>query len=380
MTDKDKKTALEFFPPTLIREARREDDEAICALMKRTFMPGRISLTMDCQPSFFSAIDVEGYAHRTAVAENNHRIVGVVSMSKRRLYLNGVPEDFGYIGGLRIDSSLRNTTILVRLHNILKKWHQEGFGVRFYLSAIPYDNVGARNIMTSGRAGFPDCTDMGVLYNAAIPLFRRRLPRPQKGLRIVRGTAVGADAIAEFLNRNGSRRQFFPVYTADDITADNGILRGLHPDDFYVAVEKDRIRGAMACWDQLPFRRMLIADYPWYLHWSKRLSAPLAGILHTAPMPEPGEPLRNIVAACIAIENNHPKIFNLLLQTILHNKYDTGKAFLVVGLMEKDPLLSALKSRLHISTRTCIYIMTGDGCNILTEMDERPLYLELGAL
>ena len=169
MTDKDKKTALDFFPPTLIREARREDDEAICALMKRTFMPGRIPLTMDCQPSFFSAIDVEGYVHRTAVAENNHRIVGVVSMSKRRLYLNGVPEDFGYIGGLRIDSSLRNTTILVRLHNILKKWHQEGFGVRFYLSAIPYDNVGARNIMTSGRAGFPDCTDMGVLYNAAIP-------------------------------------------------------------------------------------------------------------------------------------------------------------------------------------------------------------------
>ena len=196
----------------------------------------------------------------------------------------------------------------------------------------------------------------------------------------MRGTAVGADAIAEFLNRNGSRRQFFPVYTADDITADNGILRGLHPDDFYVAVERNKISGVMACWDQLPFRRMLIADYPWHLHWFKRLSAPLAGILHTAPMPEPGEPLRNIVAACIAIENNHPKIFNLLLQTILHDHYDTGKAFLVVGLMEKDPLISALKSRLHISTRTCIYMMSGNGYNILSEMDERPPYLELGAL
>jgi hypothetical protein len=380
MTDKDKTYSHKLSSRTIIREAQLEDDAQICALIQLNAMPGSISSTTDCKPSFFNAIEVEGFAHRVAVAESNKQIVGVVSMAKRRILLNGTSVDIGYIGSLRIDQSFRSTIILARLIHITKKWHNDGFGVRYYLSAIPQGNVIARNIMTSGRAGLPTSKDIGILYNAAIPILKHRPPRLPDSMRVVRGSAVGAVMIAEFLNRIGKEKQFFPVYTADDIMAEDGILRGLHLDDFYVALTGDQIIGVTACWNQLPFRRTLITGYPWYLRWLKHLSAPFANILHMAPIPNPGEPLRNVVAACIAIAENNQQIFELLLNTILHNEYNTGKAFLIVGLMEADPLKSVLHRYLHIPTRTCIDAYSWDGRNALSELDGRIPYTELGGL
>jgi hypothetical protein len=380
MTDKSKTCSHESSSRMIVREARLDDDEKICDLILRNSVVGGISSTMDCKPSFFNAIDVEGFMHRVAVAESNHQIVGVVSMSKRKVFINEISTDIGYIGSLRIDSSFRSTTILARLIHITKKWHHEGFGVQYYLSAIPKGNVSARNIMTSGRAGLPTSTDIGILYNAAIPIFKRRVPPPPNGLQVVRGSAVGAARIAEFLNRTGKEKQLFPVYTADDIMAEGGILRGLHLDDFYVALDGDHILGVSACWDQLPFRRMLITGYPWYLRCLKYVSAPLARFWNMAPIPNPGEPLRNVFASCIAVKENNKQIFELLLNTLLHHLHNKGKAFLVVGLMESDPLMSVLNKYFHIPARTFIDVASWDGPDVLSKLKGRIPYIELGGL
>ena len=380
MTDENKKYMQDLSSRIIIREARLEDDAQICDLIRRTSMPGSISMTTDFKPSFFSAIEVEGYAYRVAVAETNNQIVGVRPLFKRRIFLNGTSVDFGYIGSVRMDPSFRGKKILAQLIQFMNKWNNEGFCFPYYLFSVIQDYVAAKEIFTSGRLGLPPNECFGILYNAAIPIFKRRLPRLPDGIRVVRGSEVGAVKIAEFLNRTGREKQFFPVYTADDIMADDGILRGLHLDDFYVAIKEDQIVGVTACWNQLPFRRTLITGYPWYLRWLKHLSAPLANILHMEPFPNPGEPLRNVVAACIAVANNNQQIFDLLLNTILHNEYNTGKAFLVVGLMEGDPLLPVLNKYMHIPSRTCIYMASWDGLDVLSKLDGPVPYMELGGL
>jgi hypothetical protein len=380
MTDENKTHTHESSSRVILREARLEDDAQICALMRSISMPGRISMTADCEPSFFAAVEVEGYAHRVIAVESNHQIVGVGLMAKRRMFLNGTNTEVGYISSLRIDPSARNRTTIARGNHIMKQWHNEGFGVPFYLCAILQDNLTARNVLTSGRAGLPASRDIGTLYAAAIPLVKRRLPRLSGNIRVVRGSAIGAVRIAEFLNRTGSEKQFFPVYTADDIMADDQILRGLQLDDFYVAITGDHIAGVIARWNQLPFRRTLVTGYSGYLRWLKPLVASLADVLHLAPIPNPGEPLRNVLAACIAVAGNNQQIFKLLLNTILYHEYNTGKAFLIAGLMESDPLLPALRKYLHIPTRTCLYAMAWDGLDALSGLDGRVPYLELGGL
>lgn len=380
MTDKNKGHASDISPRFLLREGRLDDDAQICTLMRSISMPGSISLTTDCEPSFFAAIEVEGYAHRVIVAESDHQIAGVGLMSKRRMFLNGISTDIGYLSSLRLDPSIRNKTTLTQGIQMVRQWHRDGFGVPFYLCAILQDNRIARNMLTSGRAGLPSSQHVGTLYAAAIPLLKRRLPRLPEGFRVVRGSKVGALRIAEFLNRTGSEKQFFPVYTAEDIMAEDHLLRGLRLDDFYVAISRDEIAGVIACWNQLPFRRTLVTGYSGYMRWLKAFISPFTRAMRMASIPNPGEPLRNVFAACIAIAGNDQQIFEALLNTILHDEHNTGKTFLLVGLMEGDPLLSALRKYLHVPTRTCIYALSWDGHHTLPNRNGRIPYLELGSL
>lgn len=380
MTDKKIVTTQESFARVLIREGHQEDDAQICAQIRRNTMPGRISLASDYEPSFFSAIEVEGYEPRVIVAESGDQIVGTGLMTKRRVYLNGNPSVVGYISSLRTDLSIRSTTAIARGNRLMKQVNDEWTDVPFFLCAILRDNLNARQIITSGRVGLPPCKEIGTMCSVAIPLIKRRLPRLSDSIKIMRGGVVGAVRIVEFLNRIGKEKQFFPVYTVDDLISDNGILKGLALDDFYVAVNGDRILGVIACWNQLPFRRMVVSGYAGYVCCLKPLLTPLASALHLAPMPNPGESLRNVYASCIAIEDNNPQIFKQLLNAILSNEYNTGKSFLVTGLMENDLLLPALKKYLHIPTRTCIYAMSWDGLEAVNQLDGRYPYLELGGL
>lgn len=343
-------------------------------------MSGRISMTTDYEPSFFEAIEVDGHAHRVVVAEYDHQIVGIGLMCRRRVFLNGAPAEVGYIGGLRVDKSFRGTTTLFRGNQLMKQWDKELFDVPFYLSAIVRDNEEARQVLTSGRAGLPHAREIGILYNAAIPFVRRRRPRVSGDVRVVHGGTVGAEQIADFLNRIGKEKQLYPVYTAQDILADRGILRGLRLDDFFVAVKGDAILGVIACWNQLPFRRTLVTGYSGVLRAIRPVASALAGLLRIAPIPSPGEALTNVFASCMAIAGNDERIFKLLMDSLLYEKYNTGKSMLVAGLMEKDPLVNALHGYLHIPARSCVYALSWKGFDALSGLDERVPYVELAGL
>jgi hypothetical protein len=263
----------------------------------------------------------------------------------------------------------------------MAKWHQEGFEFPHYLFAVLQDNMIARNIFTSGLPGVPPIEYVGTLYSAAIPLFKRRHLSLPGSIKIVRGSMVGAVKIAEFLNRTGRKKQFFPVYTANDIMSETGILRGLYLDDFYIALKGNQIVGLTACWNQMAFARVIITGYPWYLQVLNRLSSPfLSHIFKMAPLPKPEETAKNVCAACIAVEDNNQQIFESLLNTILNDQYNTGKTCLVVGLMESDPLSPVLHKHWHLPSRTCIYMASWKGFDILSNPNEQIPYIEAASL
>jgi hypothetical protein len=364
----------------LFREGRRDDDEQIRALMKSVSMPGPIALTADCDPSFFDAVEIEGHDRYVFVVEVEKRLVGLGMVSKRRVYLNGIPTDVGYLSNLRSDPSVRGRAIVMAFNQFIDEWLKSKYGVPFYLSAILKNNLRARKALEGGRINFLQVKEIGRLYNAAIPLLKRPCPKTPAGVRMVRGDAVGAEAIAEFLNTAGSRRQFFPVYTAHDIESDTGILRGLKLTDFHIAIRGDHITGTMACWNQSAFRRMMVTSYSGTMKWLKFLIAPVMKMLHLAPIPNPGDSFKSLHTACIAIENNDPDIFRLLLQAILYDRYKSGNTFVTAGLMEEDPLLPALKQFLHFPLSTCIYAFSREGLDAVNNLDSRGIYIEAAGL
>jgi hypothetical protein len=367
-------------PSLLIREATPADDAQICAQILRNAMPGRISLAASHDPSFFASAQVEGYIRRVSVAERDGRIVGMGLMAKRRVFLNGIPAEVGYTSSLRTDPSIRGGTAVARGSRLMKQWHEEDLHAPFYLCCIIKDNVLARRILTSGRAGMPAAHEIGTMYVASIPLLHRPRTRPPDGLRIVRGGAVGAEAIIECLSNHGRSKQFFPVYTIEDLLEQDGILRGLHVNDFHVAISGDRVVGVVACWNQLAFRRMVVAGYSGGMRLVRSLLSPIARMLGLAPLPNPGDAVQSVSAACIAIEDNEPGVFRALLDSVLQAEHGTGKTFLTVGLMEQDPLSEVTRRYLHLPTRSCIYALQWGGVGAAAELDGRLPYVELGSL
>lgn len=282
---------------------------------------------------------------------------------------------------MRTDPSIRNTTVLARGNRLFKQFHDDDLRAPFYLCCILNDNALAQRVFTSGRAGLPAAKDMGTLYTATIPLLKRRQRGVKDGIRIVSGGRVGAEAIVDCLNRCGKSKQFYPVYTLDDLLADDGILRGLHLDEFHVAIVGDRVVGVTACWNQLAFRRMVVAGYCGSMRLLKPALSPVARMLGLAPLPNPGDAVRSVLAACIAVEDNDPRVFKALLHSILHDQHRSGKTFLMVGLMEQDPLLQVARQYLHLPTRSGVYALQWDGVDQATQaLDGRVPYLELGSL
>ncbi|MBP7766093.1 MAG: GNAT family N-acetyltransferase [Deltaproteobacteria bacterium] len=380
MSGEEKTETVRNGQALILREARPEDNEQICAVMRRNAMPGRISLTSDCSPSFFDAASVEGYRRRAILAEAGREIVGVGLVSARKVFLNGRPAEIGYIGSVRLDPPYRGKAIVQQGVEVVKQWHEETFGVPFYLCAVLGENIRAKRVVTGSQGGWPAYRHVGRLYTAALPLIPRSKPTVLSGLRVVRGSVAGAGEIAAFLERVGREKQFYPVYTAEDIQNGEGVLRGLGLDDFYVALEKDRIRGVLACWNQLPFKRILVAGYAGYMRPLRFLAAPFVKALRLTPIPAPGQPLRNLYAACLAVEENDPRFFSALLSAALCDRHNTGCLCLLMSLMESDPLLPGLKKYLHVPVRTDIYAFSWHHPEALDAIDRRLPYLEQASL
>ena len=336
-------------------------------------MPGAMALAFAHEPAFFDAIEVEGDDPQVVVGEQDGQLVGAGLVTVRRVYLNGAAAEVGYLSSLRADPAIRGTTALARGFRFYRRVHEAQRRVPFYLSTIMEDNVAAREILTSGRAGLPSYHEIGRYQTLALPLLRQSTPRLPAGLRIVAGSAVGAEEIAAFLRETGRTRQCYPAYTAEELQAPTGLLRGLAVDNFAVAFTGDHIQGVMAAWNQLPFRQHVVTGYQGWLRWAR----PLLGCL----LPPTGAPVRSLLAACIAIRDDDPAVFRALLRHLLKTHTGSAHRFLFVGLAGTDPLLSVACEPWHLTLHSRIYAVEwGDGRSAVAALDARVPYLELGSL
>ncbi|HVP73925.1 MAG TPA: hypothetical protein VMS30_09320, partial [Phycisphaerales bacterium] len=92
------------------------DDASLRRLLRENPMGGRISVSLECEPSFLDAMSIEGGFHQTIVARETDaaRIVAMGSRSVREAFVNGLPTRIGYLGQLRIDPSHRRRAGLLR--------------------------------------------------------------------------------------------------------------------------------------------------------------------------------------------------------------------------------------------------------------------------
>ena len=358
--------------------ADKRDDAQLRALLARNPVPGAIEVTYCREPDYFLGCGIMGDKVEVGVCRKNEaEIVGIAQRSSRMMYYNGTPERVGYLSQLRLDKQYWGQGLTREGFRYGKSLHAAN-DVRGYITTIIELNKRARAILENPRDPFPFYHDIGRVYTLALMVRKPPAAPPlPDGVTLSRGGDVVE--IVEFLNRVGSRRQFFYQYCAEDFS--NGRLHDLRLDDVFVARRNGQIIGTLAYWNQSNFKQTIITGYNVGLSLAKPFYNVYLRMTGAKPLPRAGEKLEHAYAALACVEGDDPHIFECLLAEVYALAYQQGDAYLMLGIHADDPLLPVAQSIQHIAYRSRLYAVTWDeDTRFYDELDGRTPHIEIATL
>ncbi|MBU1043646.1 MAG: hypothetical protein KJ915_04520 [Candidatus Omnitrophica bacterium] len=361
-----------------IRLAQTSDDAQLRKLMHKTIMPGHIKIRYAREPNFFEGVKISGEPAQVIVADNDGEIMAVGCRSINTLYVNAEPQPVGYLSGLRLMENVQNRTVLVRGYSYLKRLHNDK-KTKAYLTTIIQGNDKAIRILTSKRASLPAYISMGAYLTYVLPVgSRARNNSSEQGIDIISGEQIPVNELLTFLNKEGSRRQFFPECSENK----NSLFKFIGRENILVARKDGKIKGMFAVWNQKKFKQHIVAGYtPAFKILRPFLNIGLK-LKGCRPLPSKGEKLNSAVISLVCFQADDSHIFSLLLQRALSKAAENGLHQLIIGLHERDPLCLSMKKFFHTIYRSQLYLVYWeDGISFYNSLDKNKIpYLELGIL
>ena len=289
-----------------------DDDADLRHILAATPMEGSMVISFRREPSYFAAAAVDGRFRQVVAARHvdSGRLVGFGSRSiTERFRQWSRRHRVGYLSSLRLLEEHRNFGLVARGYRYFRGLHSDG-QTEFYLTTIAEKNRPALELLTSGRAGLPHYQPAGTFHTVAIPVANRNTRTSiAPGLTLRAAEPADCELILSFLQSEGSRRQFFPCYTQEDLVGDDGLLRGLSLRNLMLAFRGQQLVGFAGWWDQRSFRQTVIERYRAPLGW---LRAPYNGIAPLAGRPRlsaPGVPLRDVYLALPLVLDDDEQVF-----------------------------------------------------------------------
>ena len=353
--------------------ATNEDDKLLRDCLRNSEIEGSISVAFETAPSFFDAVSIQGDESQIITVKSKEEIAGFGVRSIKPMYFNGQPINLGYLSGLRGNQKFRNHVFLARGFKLLAELDQDN-KVPFYITTIIEDNIKAKKILESGRAGLPTYSPIDILSTFLIKPRKRK-----KKHNVIKGNQISLEEIVTFLNQEGSKKQFTPYYYESDFSSAR--LRGLRHEDFYVAIDNSEIIGVVAKWDQKSFKQTRVTGYSKSIRIARRLTNSLARFTNIPYLPNPGKLLNYFYAAFPTTKNNNPEILDSLLSEISSDANNTNYNYFSIGLTQSDPLTKTAKSLSSREYRAKVYAVTFDRKNTrVPELNSLVPYLELATL
>jgi len=357
-----------------IELANEADDDELRGLLRRSPIPGSISVTFEREPSFFDSCRVRGDFFHVGIGRDRRtgKVIGLGTRSVSPAFVNGRPMPLGYLADLRLDEQYRGGTLIARGYRFLRHLHED-HRARLYTTMIFSGNHAALTTIASGRAGLPQYHDMGLVHSPGINI-RRAKRLINAGCDVLPGSEDLLPEIVECLNRNNGRRQFAPVHT---VAMFKSQWRDFRVEDFYVAVRESRVIGVLGCWDQSSYKQTRVAGYGPRL----RCLVPVANIVRPitgGPLfPKPGQEVSYFYISFIAVDEDNVEIFQALLRRAYNDSVGSRYLYAILALHERDSLLAALRDYSLTPFSGRLFCVTfEDGEDLYQSLDGRVPYLE----
>lgn len=357
--------------------ANSTQDPQLRGLVRSMAMPGAIRVAFAREPEFFPSLDIEGHFNQVIIASENEQLCGMAVRSIKTVYVNGIKQDIGYLHGLRLAEGARRATLLGRGYRFLHRLHQDG-RAPVYLTSIIESNKSVQALLTSGRAGLPVYQDLGRFFTFAVNLNRHVRPNVKSDVIIRRGSEVPLADISAFLQQEGRKQQFFPVYTEQDLKSSTDF----DPTQFYVLYDGNSMAGVCGVWDQSAFKQNIITSYARWLATARPLIN--RGLMWSGfqPLPGAGKALRSFYISFLAVCDQDPALFRMLLNAVYRDYCTKEYHYFLVGCHETSPLVRTMSSFFTIRYTSRIYLVYWqDGQKVARQIDPKMTpYLELATL
>jgi hypothetical protein len=360
-----------------LRWARPDDEPDIRALVGSVPMPGAVAVRFAREPDYFLGTTIMGDPCDVLIARHkpDGQLAAIGCRAEHRAYVNGQETRLGYIGQIRVSEGFRGMWLVQRG---ALRFKEAGAPTLLYYGVIASDNPRARKLLAESRLpGGVHVRRMCGITTRAIML-RPQRKQPDEGLEVRIGSPEAMKEIVEFLRREGPRRQFFPAYTQADFSG--GLrLRGLAPEDIMVARRDNAVVGVMAAWDQAAFKQDVVHAYGPALRRLRPMYDLAARLFGFAPLTLPGQALPLAFAACVCVAHDDRRVMQALVDACKRHSYAKGKAYLMLGLADDDPLLEAMSGTLHISYHSDLFAASWSEEPLRT-LDDRIPYIEIATL
>lgn len=340
-------------------------------------MDGTIALSLEREPSFALAQEIEGDRHSTVVVRDGDTgaIVGMGSRSVREVWVDGRPQRVGYLGALRAAAGRRGLVRLAAGYRGIAATHRPD-ELPFDVTSIVADNLPARRMLERGLPGLPRYVP---LCDYRTLLIATRAARTRASDRDVsRATPQDLPEIAACLERNLARYQLAPVWSAAALSCTTR-CRGLRAEDFAVIHERGRIVACAAVWDQRTFKQAVVRGYaPWMARARPALNV-LLGLARRPRLPAVGSVLPLAFLSHLAVDADSHELAARLIDVLRHREDRRGIELLALGLAASHPLFSVATRRAGRSYASCLYRVEwpGSGAHAL---EPGPVHLEIATL
>jgi len=321
--------------------AAEADDAEIRRLLRENPMAGRISLSFEHEPNWFSDASLPEQTKQTIVAREAGTVVCAGFCSIRRRFVNGAPRCVGYLGGLRLCSHQAGRFDILRRGYEFFRTLQSDDPADFYFTSIATDNHVARRFLERGLPGMPTYEFVGEFVTVLLPVKHRPL-----GPICATGPVPATDELITLFNEHNRHQQFAPYWSIAELTALNPL--GLKESDFRFIRQRGQVVACAALWDQRAFKQIVIRGYASGLALARPALNLASRIVGGTRLPAVGQTLANAFVSHLKVAPDEPDALIALTTELRTLAAQRQIEILTLGFAANDSRLATIRRSFRV--------------------------------
>ena len=347
-----------------IREATKEDNQALIELQKRCPQGTNLILNVDSSPDFFAhSRPFKDWSVFVAVDDGN--IVGSAGYAINNVLVEGRPVKAAYEYGFMVDPKERRKGIAAKLQEHIEHYAKKK-NVDLLSLTIIEDNLPSMNLFSKmGFKKVKDCATYSLMVQKKLKLAHKA------NIRKVEESDLGD--VVSLINEMHEGYDFFHPLQTSDLLDYARRTPGFSLDSIFVFEDNEGIKACLGCWDYVKVRKYIVQRFSWRMK-AQLFMLRLAGLFADTPhIPGPGEPLLSYNLTTLAFKDSAS--ITDLIKYVNNIAFENKIHLLHVPVDEESPAAEVLSRFRHARVGLQIFVKSLSGKKFARLGDGR-LYVE----